>query len=164
MFLPPVRPSTMPRPISSIVSVAMKAGTFRIVTSTPLIRPMTMPSNRQPRAPRKAEIEMGGRKDDREDDADKPIGRADRKIEILVDDDEGHANRHHAIAGGITQHRMQGVGAAEESRIDEGARRDRAAPSAPAGQLPSRRQAASGGGAQRGAASLSHEHPMKPIP
>ena len=37
----------MPRPMSSMVSVAMKAGTLRIVTSTPLIRPITVPRNTQ---------------------------------------------------------------------------------------------------------------------
>ena len=37
----------MPRPISSMVRVAMKDGTFRMVTSTPLMRPMMVPSTRQ---------------------------------------------------------------------------------------------------------------------
>jgi hypothetical protein len=36
--------------MNSMVSVAMKAGTRRIVTSTPLIRPITVPSNRQIRS------------------------------------------------------------------------------------------------------------------
>ena len=48
MLLPPVSPSTMPRPISKVVSVAIKAGTLRTVTSVPLSRPMKVPSNRHP--------------------------------------------------------------------------------------------------------------------
>ncbi len=40
-----------------------------------------------------------GANSDREDHADEPVGRADRQIEILVDDDEGHADRHDAVAG-----------------------------------------------------------------
>ena len=43
MFLPPVTPRITPRPMNSIVSVAMKAGTSRTVTINPLISPMARP-------------------------------------------------------------------------------------------------------------------------
>ena len=37
----------MPRPIKSMVSVAMKDGTLRMVTRTPLMSPISVPSARQ---------------------------------------------------------------------------------------------------------------------
>ena len=46
MFLPPVSPRMIPRPMNNIVSVAMKAGTSKIVTMKPLMRPMARPSAR----------------------------------------------------------------------------------------------------------------------
>ena len=64
---------------------------------------------------------MGRREDNREGDADEPEGRADRQVDVLVDDDEGHADGHDAVAGGIAQQRVQRVGGAEEGRIDQGA-------------------------------------------
>ena len=68
-----------------------------------------------------AEIVVIGIEDIGEDDADQAEGRADREIEILVGDDEGHADGHDGVARGIAQQRLEGVGRAEEFGIDEGA-------------------------------------------
>ena len=110
----------MPRPISSMVSVAMKDGTFRMVTSTPLMRPMRVPSTRQKmvRRDRSPIVELR-REQDGEGDADQAVGRADRQIEVLVDDDEGHADRHHRIARSVAQDGVEGIAAEEEGRVDE---------------------------------------------
>jgi hypothetical protein len=43
--------------------------------------------------------------------------KADGEVEFLVDDDEGHADRHHAIAGGVAQNRKQRARRAEERRV-----------------------------------------------
>jgi hypothetical protein len=59
------------------------------------------------------------RKQDGKGDADQSVGRADGEIEVLVDDDEGHAHGHDRIARGVAQHRVKGLAAAEESRIDQ---------------------------------------------
>ena len=45
-------------------------------------------------------------------------GRADRKIQLLVDDDEGHADREHAVARGVAQDGKERVGRTEEGRIE----------------------------------------------
>ena len=97
---PPVRPSTKPRPMNSMVSVAMKAGTFRMVTSTPLIRPISVPSSRQTsdRRRRCRDRDRSARTAIEKTTRDQAVGRADRQVEVLVDDDEGHADRHHAEA------------------------------------------------------------------
>src|SRR5690606_2564637 len=68
-----------------------------------------------------AKIGEARRKEHREGDADQPVGRTDREIEILVDDDEGHAHRHHRVARGIAQHGVKRFTAAEEGRIDQSA-------------------------------------------
>ena len=95
----------------SIVSVAMKAGTRRTVTSTPLMRPMNVPSRRQTRiAGHDAEIVVIGIEHVGEGDADQPVGRADREVEVLVGDDEGHADGHDGVARRVAQQRLEGVG------------------------------------------------------
>src|SRR3546814_7653739 len=45
--------------------------------------------------------------------------RADRQVEVAVDDDEGHADRHHPVAGGVAQRRPQGMEVAEEFGVDQ---------------------------------------------
>ena len=57
-----------------------------------------------------------------EGDTDKAECRSDRQVEILVGDDERHANGHHRIARGVAQKRLGRVEGDEEFRIDEGAR------------------------------------------
>ena len=112
----------MPRPMSSMVSVAMKAGTRRIVTSTPLIRPITRAEEQADHdRGERAQVEEGRRERHGEDDGDQAEGRADGEIQILVDDDEGHADRHHGVARGVAEQGVKGVGRAEESGIDEAA-------------------------------------------
>ncbi len=49
------------------------------------------------------------------------VGGADRKIEILVDDDEGHPDRDDPDTGGIAQQRVKGFRRAEKGRVDESA-------------------------------------------
>ena len=60
--------------------------------------------------------------------ATRPERRADREVEVLVDDDEGHADRHDAEAGGVAQDGGDRVAGAEEAGIDVDAGAGRAAP------------------------------------
>ena len=110
--------------MKSIVSVAMKAGTRSNVTSTPLISPMDGAEHKAARiAGPTPMIVVVGIEDVGEGDADQPEGGADREVEILVGDDEGHADGHDGIARAVAQQRLEGVERAEEIRVDEGARR-----------------------------------------
>ena len=119
MFLPPVRPSTRPRPMNSVESVAMKVGTCSQVTSRPLISPTARPMRE---ADREREpgggVVQAGREQDREHHRRQAHGRADREVEVLVDQDEGHADRDHAELRGVAQHRVQGRAVAPELRVD----------------------------------------------
>ncbi len=56
MFLPPVMPSTRPRPMNRVESVAMKVGTCSQVTRRPLIRPTASPIKRQTASAKRAEV------------------------------------------------------------------------------------------------------------
>ncbi len=56
-----------------------------------------------------------------EGNADQPVGRPDREIEVLVGDHERHADRHDRVARGVAQQRLERVGREEEGRVDEGA-------------------------------------------
>ena len=67
---------------------------------------------------KQAAVEIGRREGDRKDRRGQPVERADRQIEILVDDDEGHADRHHAVARGVAHDRGEGGGRAEEFGVD----------------------------------------------
>ena len=68
-----------------------------------------------------AEIVVVGVEHVGEGDTDQAVGRADRQVEILVGDDEGHADRHDRVARGIAEQRLECVGRQEELGIDEGA-------------------------------------------
>ena len=68
-----------------------------------------------------AEIEKARREQPGENDGDQAVGGADRKVEVLVDDDEGHSDRDDADPRGVAQQRVKRLRRAEEGRIDEGA-------------------------------------------
>jgi hypothetical protein len=105
--------------MNSMVSVAMKAGTRSVVTSKPLMSPMTDAGEEGgEEGDADAGVEEAWREGDREDGRHQPVGGADGEVEILVDDDECHADGHDAIAGGIAQDGGEGVGFTEEGRID----------------------------------------------
>ena len=108
----------MPRPMNSMVSVAMKAGTLqdRDQHAVDQADRRAEQQGRQDRGDRRRGRRRSGANSIGEDDGDQPVGRADRQVEILVDDDEGHADRHHAVAGGVAQQRVKRVGRAEEGR------------------------------------------------
>ena len=55
---------------------------------------------------------------EREHDGRHAECRSDRQVQILVRDDEGHANRHDGDTGRVAQQRVQRVAGAEERRID----------------------------------------------
>ena len=67
------------------------------------------------------EIVMVGIENIGEGDADEAEGRPDREVEVLIGDDERHADGHDGIARGIAQQRLEGVGRDEEFGVDEGA-------------------------------------------
>ena len=69
------RRATKPRPMNSMVSVAMKAGTRRTVTSMPLMSPIASAEQQAPERPPRtdAEVEIGRRESDREDDGDQAV-------------------------------------------------------------------------------------------
>ena len=48
-------------------------------------------------------VEIGRSEDHPKDRSCEAEGRADRKVQLLVDDDEGHADRKHAVARGVAQ-------------------------------------------------------------
>jgi hypothetical protein len=56
MFLPPVMPSTSPRPMNRVESVAMKVGTCSQVIRSPLISPIATPTPRQTASANQAEV------------------------------------------------------------------------------------------------------------
>jgi hypothetical protein len=85
MVLPPVRPSTRPRPMNSMVSVAMKAGTRSVVTSTPLMRPTTIPVTMPgENGHADAGVEVALREGDGEDGCDQAVGGADDRSRSLL--------------------------------------------------------------------------------
>ncbi len=67
---------------------------------------------------KQAGVEIGGREAHRKHRRGEPVERANRQIEILVDDDEGHADRHHAIARGIAHDRGERGGGSEKLGIN----------------------------------------------
>ena len=110
-----------------------------------------------------AVIIMARREDNREGNTDEAKGRADRKIDILVDDDKCHAHRHDAVAGGIAQQRMKRVGGAKECGIDEGASDVEQRHEAKQTRFPSANKLRRGAAFQN-CSALNHENPMRPIP
>ena len=66
----------------------------------------------------KVRVEIGRGEGHREDRRSQPVERADRQVEILVDDDESHADRHHAIARGIAHDRGESGTRPEKPGID----------------------------------------------
>jgi hypothetical protein len=89
--------------MKSMVSVAMKAGTG------------DDPGH-------DAHVVMCGVEGVGENDGDEAEGGTDGQVEVLVGDDEGHADRHHRVARAVAKQGLEGVGGAEEIRIDEGPR------------------------------------------
>ena len=65
-----------------------------------------------------AHVEIGRRENHAEDRCRKAERRPDRQIQFLVNDNERHADREHAVARGIAQNRKERVGRSEESRIE----------------------------------------------
>ena len=63
-------------------------------------------------------IEIGRSEDHPEDRGCEAEGRADRKVQLLVDDDESHADREHAVARGVAQDGKERIGRTEEGRIE----------------------------------------------
>ena len=82
-----------------------------------------------------------------EDDADQAVGRADRQVEVLVDDDEGHADRDDARSARC---RAGARGSAsplpKKAGLTSAPPANRAAPSGRAARPPSRRRAGRAGG------------------
>ena len=95
--------------MNSVESVAMKVGTCSQVISRPLISPTASPIRQadREREPGRGVVQAG-RVQDREDRRGQAHGRADREVEVLVDQDEGHADRDHPELGGIAQHGLEG--------------------------------------------------------
>ena len=65
-----------------------------------------------------AHVEIGRRENHAEDRRRQAERRPDRQIQLLVNDDEGHADREHAVARGVAQNRKERVGRSEKSRIE----------------------------------------------
>ena len=66
-----------------------------------------------------AEVEEARGEQPGEDHRHQAVGGADREVEVLVDDDEGHADGDDADAGRVAQQRVQRLGRAEEAGIDD---------------------------------------------
>ncbi len=66
-----------------------------------------------------AEIEEVRREQPGEHHGNQAAGGADRQVEVLVDNDEGHSDGNNANPGTVPEHRLQRLGRAEKGRIDE---------------------------------------------
>ena len=65
-----------------------------------------------------AHVEIGRREDHAEDRRRETEGRADREVQLPVDDDEGHADREHPVARGVSQDGKERVGRSEKGGIE----------------------------------------------
>ena len=120
MVLPPVRPSTRPRPTNSMVSVAMKAGTLSQVTSTPLISPTSVPDQhaRRRRPSRPPGRNGSARRAIENTAATRPRVEPTDRSRSRLTMTKVMPTAITPIARGVAQHGGEGVRGAEEARVD----------------------------------------------
>jgi hypothetical protein len=89
-----------------------------MVTSTPLISADQRPQRQAEQGGRqRPPIGEAGGEQQRKRDADQPVRRSHREVEILVHDDEGHPDGNHGIARRVAQDGEDGVAAAKKAGL-----------------------------------------------